>query len=626
MQYYGYAGKILYVDLTSGKSKTEPLDMEMAKKFIGGCGVGERLLYDVLKPGTAPLSPNNPIIISAGPLVGTPAPASAKIQMLTKSTIPANKDQSRYFIPRSCGGSRRFGTMMKRAGYDQIVITGQAKAPVYLKINDDDVEVCNADDLWGKRDIYETSDELTNRHKGSGVIAIGRAGENKVPFSLSWIDKKAHLGRNGGAAVMGSKNLKAIVIHGTKEPKIWDLNKSKTLARDINEEVKRGRLVNMRRERSVQALGTGFSETLTGWTGCSGCALACKSSHEIKDGEFAGSTLESGFGFTLLFMRTLGIKDYRHGMKLLEMCDRLGICCITMARMIRFITRLYERGIITQKDTDGLELKMGDINTCIRLIEKLAGRDGIGDTMARGWFAIGEKVGVDPDTDMDGDQIEKGCSMFFDARFTSLHPGVFEEIVNTKPGAEIHPITFTPNLSIEKIKEWCRGIAMSQQEIDSVFDTDGFNTGRFTKHVEDVEGVHFAMGNCILWVYQEQIYDLRMLAELYAAVTGIETTAEELKRGGERVWNMGKLLNAREGFTRADDVLPGLWAKAIDEPVETSRSEVRLLDYFGKPITHAGFEKMLDDYYDEHGWDINKGVPTKEKLLELGLGEFADSF
>ena len=380
----------------------------------------------------------------------------------------------------------------------------------------------------------------------------------------------------------------------------------------------------MRWERSAQALGAEFTDTLTGRSGCSGCALACKSSHEIKDGEFAGSTLESGFGFAILFVRALELKDYRHGMKLLEMCDSLGMCCLTVVRMIRFIIRLYERGVITQKDTDGLELKMGDINTCIKLVEKIAGSDGIGDTLARGWFALGEKVGVDPDTDMDGAQIEKGCSMFFDARFTSLHPGVFAEIVNTKPGAEIHPVTFTPNLPVGRIKEWCRGIAMSQEEIDRVFGTDGFNTGRLTKHVEDAEGIYFALGSCILWAYQEQIYDLRTLADLYSAVTGIETTAEELKRGGERVWNTGKLLNAREGFTRADDVLPGLWAKSIDEPVMTSTGELRLKDYFGKPVTQAGFEKMLDDYYDEHGWDVNKGVPAKNKLLELGLEEFAN--
>jgi len=292
--------------------------------------------------------------------------------------------------------------------------------------------------------------------------------------------------------------------------------------------------------------------------------------------------------------------------------------------MLKFIIRLYEHGIITQKDTDGLELKMGDINTCIKLVEKIAGRDGIGDTLARGWFALGEKVGVDPNTDVDGDQIEKGCSMFFDARAFSLNPLTFGEIVNAKPGAELHPVTLTSNLPVDRIKEWCRGIAMSQEEIDRVFGTDDFNTGRFTKHTEDGEAVYLALGNCVIWVCLEQIYSLRTLADLYSAITGIEITAEELKRGGERVCNMGKLLNMREGFTRADDVLPGLWAKSIDEPIKTSTGELRLKDYFGKPVTHAGFEKMLDDYYDEHGWDVNKGVPTKNKLLELGLEEFTN--
>jgi aldehyde:ferredoxin oxidoreductase len=214
--------------------------------------------------------------------------------------------------------------------------------------------------------------------------------------------------------------------------------------------------------------------------------------------------------------------------------------------------------------------------------------------------------------------------MFFDARAISLNPVTFGEIVNSKPGAELHPVTLTSNLPIERIKEWCRGIAMSQEEIDRVFGTDDFNTGRFTKHTEDGEGVYLALGNCVIWVCLEQIYSLRTLADLYSTITGIGITAEELKRGGERVWNMGKLLNTREGFTRADDLLPGLWAKAIDEPIKTSIGELRLKDYFGRPISHAGFEKMLDDYYDEHGWDVNKGVPAKNKLVELGLEEFAN--
>ena len=626
MAYYGYAGNILYVNLTTGQCSTEPLDMALAKKFIGSCGIGERLLYNILKPGTNPLSPDNPIIISTGPLVGTPAPGSAKIQMLTKSATPSDSQQSRYHIGRASGGSRRFGTMMKSAGYDLIVITGRAKAPVYPKIMDDDVELCNADDLWGKRDIYETSEELINRHKGSGIIAIGRAGENLVPFALSWVDKKFHIGKHGGAAVMGSKNLKAIVVHGTKRVKIWDPKRLKTLADSATKEIMNTRRFQTRRAnpRTYSYPPEIFGNTLTGWSGCSGCVWACKASHEIKDGEFAGSTLESGFGLVLMYGRRLELKDYRHTMKLADVCNRLGICFITAVGMIKFITRLYERGIITQNDTDGLELKVGELATYMKLVEKIVNRDGIGETLARGWFAITERFGVDPNTDADGDVIEKGCSVTIDARNSSLNPATFSEIVNTRAAMELHPLTFVRNLPMDTLKKWCRGLAMSQEEVDRIIGTDDFNTGRLMKHTEDGEGVYFALGVCVMWVIPEQIYSLGTLADFYSTTTGIEITAEELKRRGEGIWNMGKLLNAREGFTRADDTLPGLWVKAIDEPIKTPTGEIRLKDYFGRPITYAGFEKMLDDYYDEHGWDINKGVPTKNKLVELGLEEFAN--
>jgi len=635
MQYYGYAGKILYIDLTTGQYRTEPLDMSMAKKFIGGCGIGERLLYDILKPGIDPLSPGNPIIISAGPLIGTGVPGANKIQMLTKSTVTADRARPKYFVPRASGGSRLFGIMMKNAGYDQIVITGQAKKPVYLKILDDDVEICNADDLWGKRDIYETTNELTNRHKGAGVIAIGRAGENMVPFALCWIDHISHIGRNGGAAIMGSKNLKAILIRGTKRVNVWNSQRLKMLtAKAIREAMKTprykmrqniGRAWNLPAEWANLYPYRIFDDTLIGWSGCRGCVFACKDSHEIKDGEFAGGILKSRFWYTLNGRR-LGLKDYRHAMKLVEVCNRYGICYLTVTAMIRFITRLHERGLINRNAIDGLEPSAGDINTYLELVEKTVVRDGIGDSIARGWYALADKFGIDPNTDNDGDQIEKGCTVFFDARLSSLNPATFAEIVNTKPGAELHPITIMPNLTIDSIREWCRGLAMSTEEIGRTFVADDFNTGRLTKHIEDGECVYWALGTCTTWSYSSspQVYSLSMLANLYSTVTGIDTTADELKRIGERIWNMGKMLNVREGFTRADDVLPGLWAKAIDEPIKTSKGDVYLKDYFGRLVTHASFEKMLDDYYDEHGWDIKSGIPTKHKLAELGLEELVN--
>jgi aldehyde:ferredoxin oxidoreductase len=633
LPYYGYSGKLLYIDLTSGNTKTEPLDMTMATKYIGGCGIGERLLCDLLRPSIDPLSPDNPIIICAGPLVGTGTPGAAKIEMLTKSPASANKDHSKHFIPRASGGSRRFGTTMKRAGYDQIIITGHAETPVYLKIVDDEIEICPAEDLWGKKDIYETSDTLTDRHKGSGVIAIGKAGENLIPFSFGWIDKLSHLGRNGGAVVMGSKNLKAVVVHGTRGVNIWDKEKLKTLSTSATREAMKTPRFQMIRSQTTRGIPArlptqssyypeGISEgTLIGRSGCHGCVFACKAIHEIRDGEFAGGWLGPSFHYAMQ-CSALKIEDYRHAMRLVEMCDRAGIDFRTIVGMLKFVASLYERKAITPKDLDGLELKMGDSKTFFRLLEKIINRDGIGDIMAKGWFALGERFGVDPNTDTDGYQMIKGCSTFFDARTSSLNPVTFAEIVNTKPGAELHPITIMPNRPIESIKEWCSGIAMSPEEISRVFGENDFSTGRLTKHVEDAECVYWALGTCVSWsTGLPQIYSLGKLADLYTAATGIEVSAEELKIKGERIWNTGKLLNTREGINREDDILPGLWAKAMEKPVKKTAGDVMLKDYFGRTVTQAVFEKMLDDYYDEHGWDINKGIPTKNKLIKLGLGE-----
>jgi aldehyde:ferredoxin oxidoreductase len=634
MSYYGYAGKLLYVDLTNKKTSTEPLDMEMAEKYIGGCGVAERMLCDILSPDIEPLSPQNPIIISAGPLIGTGVPGAAKIEMHAKSTTSAAKERTKYYVSRSCGGTRYFGNMMKKAGYDHIVITGKSAEPVYLKIVDDDVELCDAADLWGNRDIYETTDDLTSRYKDSGVIAIGKAAENLIPYSIGWIDKQSHIGRNGGVAGMGFKNLKAIVVRGTRKINVWDREKLKTMTSGFIREAMNSPFFQMQRasttrtpppqQRESYYPPNIMRDTMVGRSGCHSCIFSCKPTHIIKDGEFAGGILGSSFHYAL-FGEWIGIEDYRHAMRLVEVCDRAGIDFRTIIGMLRFTNRIYERGIITEKDLDGLDLKRGNTSAFLELADKIINRDGIGDVMATGWFALADRFGIDPDSDEDGYQIIKGTSTFFDARTTSLNPVTFAEIVNTKPGAELHPVTIMPNQPSERIKEWCRGIAMAPEEIDRIFSNDEFNIGRLTKHVEDAESVYWAMGTCVTWSSGiPQIYSLRTLAELYTTVTGIEVTAEELKIKGERIWNLGKLLNTREGIDRNNDKLPGLWANAMAEPTKTSSSEGRLEDYFGRPVNQDGFEAMLDDYYDEHGWDTGKGVPTRNRLIELGLEDLVD--
>lgn len=621
MNFYGYAGNILHVDLTSSQCYIEPLDMSLVRKFLGGCGIGERLLYNMLKPGTDPLSPENPIIINAGPLVGTAVPVSSKIQLVTKSATLSDKEQAKYYVGRASSGSRYFGTMMKSAGYDLIAITGRSRKPVYLKITDDQVEICPADNLWGRRDIYEVSDELKRRHPGSGMIVIGQAAENLVEFAIGWVDRNMHLGKHGGAAIMGSKNLKAIVVRGTKGIPVWDKARLKTLAKQANQQYMDTNRFKMRRStpRSSFYPPEILDNVVTTPAGCYRCINPCKSRHQIKEGELARTTVESGFGFGIRLGNRMGLKDYQQALKFVVMSNKLGICYMTAAGMLRFITRLYERNLITTKDTDGLELGMGNITSYLQLLDKIANRDGIGDTMARGWWAIAERFGVDPNTDIDGSVIEKGCTVHIDARGSSLNPLTFSQIVNYRPGQELHPITMLPNLAFDVLKQWCQGIAMSPEEIARTIAHDSFNVGRLTKHTEDGEGVYWALGVCILWVIPDQIYRLETLADLYAAATGIDTNARELKLYGERIWNLGKLLNVREGFTKADDVLPGLWARAIDEQESTNTPEIRLKDYFGVPITRDSFEKMLDDYYEEHGWDVSSGLPTEEKLAKLGL-------
>ena len=621
MSYFGYAGKLLYVDLTNGRTSIEPLDLDMAEKYVGGCGIAERMLCDMVSADTMPLSPENPIIISAGPLIGTGVPGASKIEMHTKSTASASKERTKYYVARSCGGTRYFGNMMKKAGYDHIVVTGNSAKPVYLKIMDDDVEVCDAEYLWGKKDIYETTDELTSRYKGSGVIAIGKAGENLIPYSIGWIDKQSHIGRNGGAAGMGFKNLKAIVIRGTGKVNVLNEEKLKIIVPEFIKEAMNSPRYKMTHPKNTNTTPPPqpssyyppniSNETLTGHSGCHNCIFSCKPTHVIKDGEFAGGILGSSFHYSM-FGEWIGIEDYRHAMRLVEVCDRAGIDFRTIIGMLRFINRLYERGKITEKDMDGLELQRGNTKAFLKLTDKIINRDGIGDVMANGWFALADRFGVDPDSDEDGYQIIKGTSTFFDAMTYALSPVTFAEIVNTKPGAELHPVTIMPKQPIESVKEWCRGIAMSPEEMDRVFSNDKFNTGRLTKHVEDAESVYWAMGTCVTWSSGvPQIYSLRILAELYTMVTGIEVTAEELKRKGERIWNMGKLLNTREGTDRNDDKLPGQWANAM--------AEGRLKDYFSRSVTREDFETMLDDYYAEHGWDISKGVPNKSMLIELKL-------
>ena len=654
MEYYGYAGNILYVDLTSGKIRKEPLDINVARKFLGGAGVNYKLAYELIKPETDPLSPDNPIIIGAGPLVGTVVPSAGKLQVTVKFPLPASED-NRYIVATATSGTDKFGSMMKSAGYDHIVITGKAKSPVYLKIIDDDVELCDASDLWGKKDVFETTDELITRHGKCGVFAIGRGGENLVRMTMAFCDYRRHLGRHGLGAIMGSKNLKAVAIQGTKGIKVKDSKRLMRAVNSLHERSARLPLLKNYHKLGLNAAWYTFIvpnmnpgnwlvskwDALYGndavWNkiwktchACSGCFIACKAASEIPDGEYKGLFWQ---GTHYLVAGVLGqrldITDYRKAVKILDMLNRAGVDWYISHEMIDWLTRLYEEGKITEKETGGLALKR-NFETYVKLVEKIINREGIGAVMADGWFALSKKVGRDATTDyVQGQGIAKGTSCIYDARPARLDPMRFTMGVTNPRGGHSqqgHSYTAVPLQPLGGAERDARShMGLPEEAMARIFTPapyyGAFNFGRLTRYTEDQYAAYGCLGTCTTWA-TFNFLPVDFLAECYSAITGYETSPEEIRKGGERAYNLYKMLNVRQGFSKKDDMAPPIWFKSVPAPDIPQF----LTDYYRmKRITSEDVEKLKDDYYDERGWSKEEGIPTKEKLVELGLKEIVEA-
>jgi len=638
--YFGYVGNILHVNLTNGRIKKEPLDIELAKKFIGGPGIGLSILHDLLKPGIDPHSPDNVMVFGTGPLLGTPVPGSGKCYLATKYAIPASKNENKFFVSHSVSGSKRFGMMMKNAGYDHVVITGRATKPCYLKVIDDDVEICDAHDIWGK-DAYEAGRILRKKHRGRtgpcGTWVIGQAGENLVRPSLGYTDDWSNLGRFA-ASVAGSKNLKAIVTLGSKGIRVSNLKKFKEVNQRKKQEILDHPQFSYNRSMPSGRQGEILTETLIGERGCSGgICCACKTIHKLKEGKYKGSWFGGTFRTSVFRIQMrLKLKDHEESFKLLELMNKNGLCRITAMNMFWFLTNLYERGVLHREDVDGLELKSGNLDCYIALLEKMIKRKGIGDYMANGWQSLCEKVGVDASSDWDaGYPITKGVDVIVDCRVwpslagpsTSFCPAMgFSEIINPKT-RHSHSHTYWPKetISFAEVKRDVEKMGITEEEMKRVFTENSFNTGRLERYGGDAEYTYDALGICDTAFHEEYdpMRDIPWLSEAYSAVTGFEITPRELLRAGERIWNLEKLLNVREGFTREDDVIPPLYIQNTEKPLHDAYEGDRYLkDWFGNRLSREALEQMVNDFYEERGWDVEKAIPSREKIVDLSLEDF----
>lgn len=629
----GYAGKILHIALASGRIEEEALKPELIEKFIGGHGINTKLAYDLMPPDVKPLAPENLMIIGTGPFAGTLVPGAGKLFITTK--FPLNN----AFATATGGG--HFAAMLKSNGYDYAIIGGQAGKPVYLTITEEGAEIHDAEHLWGK-DVFETTDALRKIHEPCSVIPIGQAGENLVKVSVGFIDKIGTIGCGGLPAVMGAKKLKAIVVRqGSKAINVAHPQEFMRLVNNLHERMMQwpGReqmvkygvgpeiaqvvpsegyigedwhgarpMLNEKERAEIREIHAKSRKPLA----CPGCPIAEK---EVVKLEEEGKTLVT----YLPHLRALrfGVKDmsgeFAAEAKYLDALGRYGLCYHNFRNVMTFAVYLYKKGIISKQDTGGVELKE-DLETALKLMEMVVYRKGVGDALAEGVVEAARRIGKGAEKDVV--QV-KGHGIVYDPRFRTLGTAEFDQVV-TPRGSHISAggsPTFTQGRTPEEFARHGERMGMSEEAVERVIGKDSFNVGRLTRYSED----WYSLFNCLslcnrAWI--NRFYHVKTIAQLYTAVTGIEINPPDLMKVAERVWNLFKLLNVRAGFSRKDDKAPDVWFK----PIKGKEKDYPLTDYYKtKVITEQDMESLIEDYYNERGWDKATGIPTPEKLKELGL-------
>ena len=608
---FAYTGNILYVDLFTGSHRLGSFDESFAGDYIGGTGFGLKMLIDHLKPDTDPFSPENPLIYVSGAVSGTIVPCTAaKFGVFAKS--PATGMLGEGY------STGRWGAALRMAGYDIIIITGKSEKPVYLWIDGSTVQLRSAAHLWGTT-TWEAEqmirDELGDQDVS--VSGIGQAGEKLCRFAALINDRYRAIGRTGLGAVMGSKNLKGVAIRGTNDVTVANPEELMELCRSLHERAKGpattkyrtlGTAANVLTMNAQAALPTRnyqsatfegaekvsgeiFKEKFVSKTqGCSACACRCEHIATARDSDYNGSIARIEYEPLMAFGPHGGVDDPNVIIRCIEQCNMYGMDAISVGIVVGFAMECYEKGIITKEQAGGLELNFGNGKEMVELVRKIALREDVGDILAEGSKMAAEILGGD--SYKYANQI-KGVEMTgYDVR--GLKTAALGYAVSRRGADHQRHGSYGHDLTnkVDRYKaEPGRGkLVMDDEDLYCIFDS--FIICKFTRGVW--EGP-----------YEE-------LARTYSLVTGIPMTAEKMRTAGERMNNLARLLNIREGLTRKDDTLP--W-KTMNDPIPEGVAK-------GSFVSHDDLDLMLDAYYEARGWS-SQGVPSMAKLEELGLSEYA---
>lgn len=625
---YGWAGQRLKVYLTEGKIVKEPLPEELRLNYLGGRGLNSRTLFDELKPGIDPLSPENILMLAVGPLNGTAAPASARWTITAKSVLTNGLGDG--------NGGGDFSAELKFAGYDQIIFYGRSPKPVYLWINNDQVELRDAAHLWGKT-TWETNHllwkELGDRE--TRVLCIGPAGENLVPLAKVFANMTRTGGKGGIGAVMGSKNLKAVAVRGTGAVKIarpaeffravkraYEKLAASPFLRMFKEQ---GTLFLIRSASQWRALPTRNAQSgyFEGWEkltseafesqyavkhrGCFACPISCSHYYRVKEGPYATHGESNEYGTTYPFASKCGIDNLAAVLLMNTLCDQLGLDTHSCGNTISFAMDCWEKGLLTAKDTDNLELNWGNADAVIQLLPKIAYRQGFGNLLAEGSFRASKQINGS----------EACLRTVKGLEVSALYLGPVTNVAqalayatSTRGADHLRGGVMLYSIGLPRLIEILGGEMAVKRMIEEPRSTEG--KGGLVALDQDFSAFFNSLEVCN-WVVGQMHQALNPddLAKLLSTCTGTEMTGDDLMRIGERIYNVERAFNIREGMGRKDDTLPKSFFIEEETPWgPTGMSEGR-------------FQEMLDEYYQFRGWD-REGIPTQEKLEELSLGNIVE--
>jgi aldehyde:ferredoxin oxidoreductase len=583
-----YRWQVIRVNLSVGSVSKESLNKDWTEKYFGGRGLGAKYLYEELKEGVDPVSPANKLFITTGPFTGTIVPCSGKLAIVTKS--PATG----LLLDCSIGG--RFASELKFAGYDMLIIEGQAERPVYLLIDDEKVEIRDANHLWGKG-IFETEWLLQEKHgMKTSVLSIGPAGENLVPFACIGSEYYRQAGRGGVGSVMGSKRLKAVVCSGSKSVTVPDISRlmelvKKAIQKDVLTDTNLWAHIDGTPSIVDMSNSTGVLPTKNYQDGvfegaqrinansirqlqpkkkaCFACALGCGNYIRIRDTAVEGPEYET----LALAGSNCGVGDIEAISRFNSECDDLGIDTMSSGNVIGFAMEMTEKGI------KNFGIRFGDIESYLKMPKLIAHRTGVGEELSRGVRYLAKTYGGD------GFAMEvKGLEL---------------------PG-------YDPRGS------WGMGLAYATASrggchmsawpisVEAFGKLDPFTIkgkAQLVITLQHINSIKFSLILCDFWATS-----LETMSELVSCVLGREISRAQLEKAGERIWNLLRLFNVREGIRKIDDTLP---RRFFEEPLKSGATA-------GRFLPREQFDSMLREYYELSGWD-DMGVPTHEKLRDLEM-------